>query len=47
MEDCRQLTYMRSLSPGKAIFYFKTEENDFNILPVETIRVTSGKSGFS
>jgi CRISPR-associated protein Csy3 len=47
MKLCNQLNYVRSLSPGKAVFFYKTRESDFIPLPIETNRITGQKSSFS
>ncbi|MGK0270139.1 MAG: CRISPR-associated protein Csy3 [Cocleimonas sp.] len=47
MTHCRQLNYQRSLSPGKAVFYYKTADSEFNPIEVEESRITGTKSGFS
>ena len=47
MELCRHLSYSRSLSPGKAVFFYKTPECDFVPLRVEVARVLGQKCGFS
>ena len=47
MELCKHLSYSRSLSPGKAVFFYKTADSDFVPLRVETARVVGQKSGYS
>ncbi|MFA8091455.1 type I-F CRISPR-associated protein Csy3 [Klebsiella oxytoca] len=47
MELCTLLNYRRSLSPGKAVFYFKTENNDFVPLRIEVAKINGQKCSFS
>ena len=47
MQICRHLTYVRSLSPGKAIFYYQTHDCDFVPLQLETNKIRAPKSGFT
>ena len=47
MELCKHLSYSRSLSPGKAVFFYQTADSDFVPLRVETARVVGQKSGYS
>lgn len=47
MECCKHLSYVRSLSPGKAVFFYKTSESDFVPLTVETHKIRGMKSGFT
>jgi len=47
MQICRHLNYNRSLSPGKAVFYYQTPESDFVPIQVETNRIRAAKSGFT
>ncbi|WP_311567884.1 type I-F CRISPR-associated protein Csy3 [Photobacterium arenosum] len=47
MQICRHLNYVRSLSPGKAVFFYQTPERDFIPIQVETNRIRAAKSGFS
>lgn len=47
MKLCKQLNYVRSLSPGKAIFFYKTLESDFVPLQVEVNKIAGQKSSFS
>ncbi|KXI23086.1 type I-F CRISPR-associated protein Csy3 [Photobacterium sanguinicancri] len=47
MQICRHLNYVRSLSPGKAVFYYQTPESDFVPIQVETNRIRAAKSGFT
>lgn len=43
----RQLSYTRSLSPGKAVFFYKTPESDFEPLQIERQKIRGQKSGFA
>ncbi|WP_318409853.1 type I-F CRISPR-associated protein Csy3 [Photobacterium leiognathi] len=45
MNICRHLTYTRSLSPGKAVFFYQTTESDFVPLQLETNKIRAPKSG--
>lgn len=47
MELGRHLNYMRSLSPGKAVFFYQTEGDDFVPLPVEVNKINGQKGNFS
>lgn len=47
MEICNHLNYMRSLSPGKAVFFYRTQENDFNPLRVDKTSINGQKAGLS
>lgn len=47
MDIPRQLSYTRSLSPGKAVFFYRTPENDFEPLQVERQKIRGQKSGFT
>ena len=47
MELCKHLSYSRSLSPGKAVFFYKTESCDFVPLRVEIARILGQKSGYT
>lgn len=47
MELCKQLRYRRSLSPGKAVFFYQTAESDFVPLRVEVAKIVGQKSGYS
>ncbi|WP_344954321.1 type I-F CRISPR-associated protein Csy3 [Zobellella aerophila] len=44
---CNHLNYMRSLSPGKAIFYYQTKDREFNPLQVERTSISGQKSGLN
>ena len=45
MKICNHLNYIRSLSPGKAVFFYRTANNDFNPLRVEKASISGQKSG--
>lgn len=47
MEFCKHLSYERSLHPGKAVFYYRTENSDFEPLQVEITRVRGQKCSYS
>ena len=47
MQLPRHLNYVRSLSPGKAVFFYKTAESDFEPLQIEQNKLVGQKSGFS
>ena len=47
MKLCNQLSYVRSLSPGKAVFFYKTQNCDFMPLQIEVTKIAGQKSGFS
>lgn len=47
MQLPRHLNYVRSLSPGKAVFFYKTAESDFVPLQIEQNKLVGQKSGFS
>lgn len=47
MELCKQLSYERSLHPGKAVFYYKTESSEFEPLEIETSRIRGQKSSYT
>ena len=47
MKLCNQLSYVRSLSPGKAVFFYKTSSSDFMPLQIEVTKISGQKSGFS
>ena len=47
MELCKQLSYERSLHPGKAVFYYKTKSSEFEPLEVETSKIRGQKSSYS
>ena len=47
MKLCKHLNYVRSLSPGKAVFYYGTPGADFVPLPTETHKLNGMKSGFT
>ncbi|TMO85503.1 type I-F CRISPR-associated protein Csy3 [Pseudoalteromonas ruthenica] len=43
----RHLSYTRSLSPGKAVFFYQTPESDFEPLQIEQNKLIGQKSGFT
>jgi CRISPR-associated protein Csy3 len=47
MELCNVLKYDRSLYPGKAVFFYKTNEDDFIPLEAEINRIRGQKAGFT
>ncbi|WP_351089144.1 type I-F CRISPR-associated protein Csy3 [Shewanella sp. S1-49-MNA-CIBAN-0167] len=47
MELCNVLKYDRSLYPGKAVFFYKTNDNDFIPLEAEISRIRGQKAGFT
>lgn len=47
MELCKHLSYSRSLSPGKAVFFYKTAESDFVPLRIEVARISGQKCSYS
>ncbi|WP_028116281.1 type I-F CRISPR-associated protein Csy3 [Ferrimonas senticii] len=47
MELGRHLNYIRSLSPGKAVFFYQTQDSDFVPLPVEVNKINGQKGNFS
>ncbi len=47
MELCNVLKYDRSLYPGKAVFFYKTDGNDFVPLEAEINRIRGQKAGFT
>lgn len=47
MELCKHLSYVRSLSPGKAVFFYTAPERNFVPLRVDVARVLGQKCGFS
>lgn len=47
MKLCKHLNYIRSLSPGKAVFYYETAEADFVPLPTEIHKLNGMKSSFT
>ena len=46
MQLPRHLSYTRSLSPSKAVFFYKTPESDFEPLQIEQNKLVGQKSGF-
>ncbi len=47
MELCSQLNYVRSLSPGKAYFYYLDEDNKMSPLQIDRTHLRAPKSGYS
>lgn len=47
MELCTHLSYSRSLSPGKAVFFYKTAESDFVPLRIEVAKISGQKCGYT
>lgn len=47
MDTYRHLNYMRSLSPSKAVFFYKTELSDFVPLSLEDNRIRAPKAGYT
>ncbi|MBY7888186.1 type I-F CRISPR-associated protein Csy3 [Vibrio fluvialis] len=47
MELCSQLNYLRSLSPGKAYFYYLDEDNKMRPLQIDRTHLRAPKSGYS
>jgi CRISPR-associated protein Csy3 len=47
MELCNILKYDRSLYPGKAVFFYKTDDCDFVPLEAEINRIRGQKAGFT
>ncbi|HEH9401816.1 TPA: type I-F CRISPR-associated protein Csy3 [Aeromonas sobria] len=47
MELCTHLSYCRSLSPGKAVFFYKTAGSDFVPLQIEVTKINGQKSGYT
>ncbi|WP_022940477.1 type I-F CRISPR-associated protein Csy3 [Psychromonas hadalis] len=47
MEICNILKYDRSLYPGKAVFFYKTDDCDFVPLEAEVSRIRGQKAGFT
>ena len=47
MELCTHLSYSRSISPGKAIFFYKTAESDFVPLRIEVAKISGQKCGYT
>ncbi|WP_157517806.1 type I-F CRISPR-associated protein Csy3 [Moritella sp. PE36] len=41
-----QLSYSRTLSPSQGVFYYESEDNEFNALIIESHKTTPSKSGF-
>ena len=47
MEICNILKYDRSLYPGKAVFFYKTEDSNFVPLEAEINKIRGPKAGFT
>ena len=47
MELCKHLSYQRSLSPSKAVFFYKTDVSEFEPLQVETNHIQGQKCSHS
>ncbi len=47
IELARNLSYRRSLSAGKAVFFYKTKDSEFEPLEVESSRLRGVKASFS
>ncbi|XGA81387.1 type I-F CRISPR-associated protein Csy3 [Halomonas sp. CH40] len=47
MNSFKHLSYERSLNPGKAVFYYRTDTSDFEPLQVEVTRQRAPKGTFS
>lgn len=47
MELCTHLKYCRSISPGKAVFFYKTPQSDFVPLRIEVTKINGQKSSYS
>lgn len=47
MELCTHLSYMRSISPGKAVFYYKRPECEFVPLEIQTSKIRGQKCSYS
>ncbi|SDL61453.1 CRISPR-associated protein Csy3 [Modicisalibacter muralis] len=47
IELARNLSYQRSLSPGKAVFFYKTKDSEFEPLEAESNRLRGVKCSFS
>ncbi|MCQ1059564.1 type I-F CRISPR-associated protein Cas7f/Csy3 [Photobacterium sp. ZSDE20] len=47
MKICRHLSYVRSLSPSKAVFYYQTPDSDFVPIQVESNKIRAAKSGYT
>ncbi len=47
IELARNLSYRRSLSPGKAVFFYKMKDSEFEPLEAESSRLRGVKSSFS
>lgn len=47
MELCTHLSYSRSISPGKAVFFYKTSTSDFVPLRVDVTKISGQKCSYS
>lgn len=47
MNSFKQLSYERSLNPGKAVFYYRTDSSEFEPLQAEVTRFRGPKATFS
>tara|TARA_R110000851_G_scaffold54241_2_gene128168 strand:- start:2 stop:1111 length:1110 start_codon:yes stop_codon:yes gene_type:complete len=47
MNSFKHLSYERSLNPGKAVFYYRTDSSDFEPLEAEVTRLRAPKATFS
>lgn len=47
MKLCKHLNYARSLSPGKAVFFYKTKDSDFVPLKIDVSKINGQKSSYS
>ncbi len=47
MDICNILKYDRSLYPGKAVFFYKTKDNDFIPLEADINKIRGPKAGFT
>lgn len=47
MELCTHLSYSRSVSPGKAVFFYKTADSDFVPLRIEVAKIGGQKCSYS
>lgn len=47
MKLCKHLNYCKSLSPGKAVFFYKTTNSEFIPLRVDINKINGQKSGYA
>lgn len=47
MKPCKLLRFVRSLSPSKAVFFYKSKDSDFNPLTTELARIAGQKASRS